>query len=798
LNAPNCVCIHAHFYQPPREDPWLESILWDAAAAPYHDWNECVHEQCYKPNVAARLLDGSGCIANINNNYRHISFNIGPTLHSWIAAHAPLLAEGILKADREALDELGAGGAVAQTYNHMIMPLSNDRDKRTQVKWGVADFIGRYERKPEGMWIPETAVDTASLEALAAEGIKFTILAPHQCASVRSPGGNWTRTPNGEGLDVTRPYFTTLPSGRKITLIFYYGSIAHDIAFGGLLDNGDVFADSLIRKLPRDGQPRLLTIATDGESYGHHHHFGEMALARVAQVLYNSSDVTLTNITAFLGNHPAEWECRISERTSWSCVHGIERWRSNCGCHTGGEPWWDQSWRKPLRDALDKIRDAIDEIYEDQLKPLCDSPWDLRDDAAELYLDDLTGLSAEEVRAKKRAFLAPRFCFSGADPAADRRILTLLEAQRMRMFMYTSCGWFFNDISGIETRQILAYAMRAVEHTRTVSGVDLEPDFLNDLKHVRGNAEELRTGFDVMEKTVFPNRRSIRDIAAMASLMKAEGDFYAFRISRDVKIYKSANMEMEVAEEEALDTRTLESWRGGAMVMAAGGLDDVCRLSEKGVPNRSEIWETFYVGDIFSITGYVEKNFELGPWRFADLTIDDKRKIAAERTRDAEREHAEYARTLLDENQRLLVQLKLMKVESTPFLASAGKLVYSRKMEELRDGAESILDLLMPGSKLESLMSEARGMGIDPFVSELAPGMELAFYDNLVRADERNDETAFAVLLELWRRAKALGITIDKWRLQNTAWGILEERAPAPSKALAEFAGELGLALPGR
>jgi hypothetical protein len=743
--------------------------------------------------MAARLLDGSGYIVSINNNYRHISFNIGPTLHSWIAAHAPLLAEGILKADREAAGALGAGGAVAQAYNHVIMPLANDRDKRTQVKWGVADFVSRYGRKPEGMWLPETAVDIASLEALAAEGIKFTILAPHQCASVRPPGGNWIRTPGGEGLDVTRPYFATLPSGRKITLIFYYGSVAHDIAFGGLLDNGDFFADSLLRKLPRDGEPRLLTIATDGESYGHHHRFGEMALARAAQVLYNSPDVTLTNITAFLGNYSAKWECEIAERTSWSCAHGVERWRSDCGCHTGGEAWWNQSWRKPLRDALDKIRDAVDEIYEDQLKPLCDSPWELRDDAIELYLNDLTGLSADETRAKKRAFLAERR--AGGN---DRRVLTLLEAQRMRMFMYTSCGWFFNDISGVETRQILAFAIRAIEHTRAVSGVDLEPDFLNALERAHGNTEELRSGLDVVKRAVFPNRRSISDVAAMASLMKAGRDFYAFKISRGVNVYRSANIEMEVTEEEALDTRTLESWRGGAVVTVSGGLDDVCRLSEKGVPNRSEMSEIFFAGDIFSVTEYVERNFELGPWHFADLTADDKREIARERTRAAEREHAEYARTILHENRRMLARLNSMKVETTPFLASAGKLVYSRKMEELRCTAESVLDLLRPGSELESLISEARGMGIDAPVSELAPGMEIAFYDNLVGAYERDDENAFDGLLELWKRTAALGIIIDKWRLQNAVWGMLEERASAPSKALLEFAGELGFALPDR
>jgi hypothetical protein len=748
--------------------------------------------------MAARLLDSNGHIAHIISNYSHLSFNVGPTLHRWIARHDPLLALGIMEADRRAGDALGAGGAIAQAYNHMILPLSADRDIKTQVKWGAADFEHRFRRKPSGMWLPETAADTRSLEALAAEGIGFTILAPHQCAAVRPPGGSWTETPGGEGLDVTRPYLMTLPSGRAITLVFYHGGIAHDIAFGGLLDSGDFFAESLIRELPRDDEPRLLMVATDGESYGHHHHFGEMALGRAAQLLCESSDLIMANAAAFLKRYPARWQCRIAENTSWSCAHGIERWRSSCGCHTGGEPWWDQSWRAPLRDALDRLRDNIDEIYDKEMKRFCDDPWALRDEAAALYLADGAAETetAEELKEVKRAFLRGR-C-GDLNPDDTVKVLSMIEAQRMRMFMYTSCGWFFNDVSGIETRQILAYAIRAAEHIRNVSGRDLEGKFLDDLREVRGNSTELPTAFEVVRQTVFPNRRTIRDIAAAASLLKADRLFYSFRIDRKVKRYQSANMDMDVSRMMVTDTRTLEEWVGNSMVITTGGLDDVCRLSEKALPDPSEVWRHFFVGDIFSISKFIEKEFEFGPWHFADLTADDRDIIVRERTKNAEKEHMEYAHNLLEDNQRLLVQLNLLHAGSESFLVTAGEFVYSRLADDLCAGSGSILEMLEHGSRLEELLSEAHNVGIYPKISVLAPKMEQAFYDNLIEADRKNDEKALRKLLEQWRRAVELAIGIDGWRLQNVVWGMLEEKTEAPSGTLLEFADELGFATPGK
>jgi hypothetical protein len=738
--------------------------------------------------MAARLLDGSGRIAHISSNYRHISFNVGPTLHRWIEEHDPLLDKGILKADSEAQDALGAGGAIAQAYNHIIMPLACERDIRTQVKWGVSDFLSRFGRRPEGMWLPETAVNTATLESLAEEGIAFTILAPHQCAAVRGKDGNWAETPGGLGLDVTKPYCVKLPSGRGITLIFYFGSVAHDIAFGGLLDSGDVFAESLKSKLPRDGEPCLLTVATDGETYGHHHHFGEMALARAAQVLYASSDVTLTNIAAFIRLFPAERECKIAENTSWSCAHGVERWRSDCGCHTGGEAWWNQAWRAPLRKALDKVRDRIDEIYEMEMKPLCDSPWELRDEAIALYLG---GQQAES----KRDFLEKRLGNIGDSNL--KKTLALIESQRMRMFMYTSCGWFFNDISGTETRQILSYASRAVEYALEVSGIDIEADFMNDLKMVRGNTAELPTAYDVMVKTVSPNRRTIRDIAAMASLMKSDKRYYAYGIERAVRRHSSANMDMEIAETAVTDTRTLETWHGGSIVLSTGGLDDVCRLTEKEVPDKAEVWKTFNTGDIFSISKFIEDKFELGPWHLSNLTYDDGRVIARVRTRNAEKEYMEYARTFLEENQRLLAHLHLMRVKSASLLTSVGEFVYTVMIERLCEKTGSALELLESGSELEELMEKARDMGVAPRLSSLAPDMESAFCDFFEDAYTKSDENALTKLLDKWKMAVRLGIVIDKWRLQNVVWKMLEKHAAELPGVLLEWAAEMGFSLPG-
>ena len=483
------ITIHGHFYQPPREDPWDGIIKYDATAAPAHDWNERVCAECYLPNSCAKLLREDGRIDSVSNNYEKLSFDFGPTLHSWLEGAEPALNSLITSCGERAL---------AQCYCHLIMPLASARDKKTQVLWGINDFRYRYGRKPEGMWLPECAVDTPTLEALAAEGIAFTILAPSQCRAVITSSGT-KLTPGGAGLDCSRPYLCELPSGRSISIFFYNTELARGIAFGRLLDNGDAFFDNAMR-LAADDDSRILLTATDGESYGHHHKFGEMALARLFKRMEQDNRVASPSLAEFLKKHPATDRCVIEEDTSWSCVHGIERWRSSCGCHTGGDPSWNQNWRAPLREAFNHLASVTDEIYENELSGWCD-PWQLRDEASELFLSGLPETAAEKAE-KTRAFISART----GDIAETEltRIAALLEMQRQRIFAFTSCAWFFNDISGVETRQAIMTAMRAAELAQKLSGREVIPQLLEDLSAVTGNTKDCPDAAFIAEQEALP------------------------------------------------------------------------------------------------------------------------------------------------------------------------------------------------------------------------------------------------------------------------------------------------------
>ncbi len=465
------VAIHGHFYQPPRENPWLNTIEKDISAAPFHNWNERVCSECYKPMSEAVILGSDGRIISTVNNYSHMSFNFGPTLHKWIEERYPALNRTITSSGER---------AIAQCYSHMIMPLASSLDKKTQVVWGIKDFAYRFGHNPEGMWIPETAVDTETLESLAKEGITFTILASNQCAAVEYDSV-WHEINGGEP-DTTLPYLCELPSGRTINIIFYNGRISHDIAFGGLLENGDRFYDSLINSMAVKDEDRILVAAVDGETYGHHHKFGEMALARLFTRLTENKDVDTPSIGDFLKKHPPLCRCKIKENTSWSCMHGIERWRSDCGCHTGGMDSWNGAWRAPLRAAFDNLAAKTDEIFDKYVSCFAD-PWILRNEAIHIYLADADSHKRKNLFAKE---------FLGAISEKEAaNVFSLLEAQRMRMFMYTSCAWFFNDISGVETRQAISYALRAAQITEAVSGADLTKSLVSDLYKVKGNTDKV-------------------------------------------------------------------------------------------------------------------------------------------------------------------------------------------------------------------------------------------------------------------------------------------------------------------
>jgi alpha-amylase/alpha-mannosidase (GH57 family) len=537
--ATRFLCVHGHFYQPPRENPWLETIEVQESAAPYHDWNERITSECYAPNGASRIQNKQNEIVRIVNNYSRMSFNFGPTLLSWLADFAPRTYRMILDADEASAERYGGhGSALAQVYNHIIMPLASERDARTQIRWGIVDFEHRFGRKPEGMWLAETAVSRSVLDLLAQEGIKFTILAPHQCARVRpltADGAEqavaWKETPNAT-VDSTHPYRILLDEGRSIAVFFYDGPASRAIAFEGVLNDGEQFARRMLDGLKSgSGVPQLAHVATDGESYGHHHKHGEMALSYALYWIEQNHLAQLTNYGEFLERFPPQWEAEVVEDTSWSCAHGVERWRSDCGCN-GGHAGWNQQWRGPLRDALDMLRDRTAPLAESVAEPLLKDLWAARDAYIHVVLDR----GADNVER----FLAAH---ATRNLSADERVtlFELLELERHTQLMYTSCGWFFDEISGIETVQIIAYAGRVLQLAAQLfgePGVALEAEFLRMLALAKSNVPEIGDGAEVYRRFVTGGRLELDNVGAhyaISSMFRSypdSGQIFCFDVRR--------------------------------------------------------------------------------------------------------------------------------------------------------------------------------------------------------------------------------------------------------------------------
>ena len=559
------VCIHGHFYQPPRENPWLETVETQETAAPYHDWNERICAECYATNGAARILNVKNLITRIVNNYARISFNFGPTLLSWLKENAPRTYRMILDGERRSRKTFGGhSSAMAQVYNHIIMPLASTRDRITQIRWGIADYRHHYGTAPEGMWLAETAADSESLELLAEHGIKFTVLAPHQCKRIRrltdeaaNGDAGWTNT-TGDTVDTTRPYLVRFSSGASIAVFFYNSPISRAIAFEGLLNSGENFAARLKAGFKDTAEPQLVHVATDGESYGHHHKHGEMALAYALRLLEEDTTVKLGNYASFLDQFPPTYECEIVEDTSWSCAHGVERWRSNCGCN-GGKPGFNQLWRAPLRKALDQLRDAVEPLTEQEGANLFKNVWEARDGYIDVVLD-------QSPQVVERFFRKHQ---SHALTVAERvRALELMEMQRHAQLMYTSCGWFFDDISGIETVQVIAYAARVLQLARQLFGVQaspLEPAFLARLATAKSNVPSAGNGALLYKEQVSCRQLGLEQVAAhyaissMFSSFAEETDLFCYRVWRDAwNIYASGRGRLALGRAKIVSAVTTE------------------------------------------------------------------------------------------------------------------------------------------------------------------------------------------------------------------------------------------------
>ncbi len=584
------VTIHGHFYQPPRENPYLDAIERQPSAAPFHDWNERIHHECYRPNAFARILNDRNELVGLVNNFEYISFNIGPTLMSWLEHYDGETYQRIINADRNSCKRLnGHGNAIAQAYNHIILPLANHRDKYTQIRWGKADFRSRFGRDPEGMWLAETAVDADTVKALVDEGIRFIILAPSQVQRCRplptehDPNPEWLEVGGGQ-IDPTQPYRCYVPGGDRhrdyLDVFFYDGPISRDMGFSETLNSSQTFAGRIGQAVRADRPSQLISVATDGETFGHHKPWREKALAYAASVEFPRRGWTVTNYAHYLSLRPPTWEAELKPVTAWSCSHGVDRWQDDCGCGGGGD--WTQAWRRPLRDALDNLRDRLITVYESAGSQLLRDPWAARD----AYIQVIRDRTLDNIQQFFAAHQArPLTKLEQVD------VLRLLEMQRHTLLMYTSCGWFFDELSRPEGVQILRYAARAIELAADVTGIQLEADFIKQLQAAPSNLDQYRDGADVYQQLVITNQITHHQVAAhyaMSSLFtsyaKQQRIYCYTAYQEDYQLQRIGALTLAVGQVQLTSEITRETIDLMFAVLHLGGWDFHCCI--RAFPGR--------------------------------------------------------------------------------------------------------------------------------------------------------------------------------------------------------------------
>ncbi|MDP8267025.1 MAG: DUF3536 domain-containing protein [Candidatus Aceula meridiana] len=626
------ICIHGHFYQPPRENPWLEAIEQQDSSYPYHDWNERITAECYAPNALARILGPYGKITNIINNYANISFNFGPTLLSWVEKNDNETYQAILRADKESQKIFsGHGSALAQCYNHMIMPLSNSRDKFTQIFWGIKDFEFRFGRKPEGMWLPETGVDLETLDILAEQGIKFTILAPRQAKRVRKLNDKRWKNVSDSKIDPRYPYQCTLASGRTIALFFYDGPISQGVAFEKLLMKGEYLADRMLNVFTSSEEDQLVHIATDGETYGHHQQKADMALAYCLDYIREKNLAKITIYGEYLESHPPRNEVEIHENSSWSCVHGVERWKNNCGCNSGMHWSWNQKWRAPLRGALDWLRDNAVQIFEEQMKSYVKDPWQVRND----YIDVILNRSEENV-----SLFFEKNQTHNLSSQERTKVFQLLELQRHAMFMYTSCGWFFDEVSGIETVQILQYAARVIQLIQEITDMRLEDTFINLLEKVPSNIAQYKDAKYVYENFVKPGVLSLLRVGvhyAISSLSKQPNErkhLYCYTVQDEVYDFTElGKQKLSVGKTKIISDITEEEATIVFAVLYLGDHNFIAGVKIFNGENdflkeaSDKLKETFKKSDIAGTISLIENYFDKSHYSLWHLFKDEQTKV---------------------------------------------------------------------------------------------------------------------------------------------------------------------------
>jgi len=772
------VCIHAHFYQPPRENAWLEAVEYQDSAYPYHDWNERVTAECYAPNSASRILDGDGRILQIVNNYSKISFNFGPTLLSWMEEKSPAVYEAILTADRESQRLFsGHGSAVAQAYNHMILPLATRQDKYTQILWGIRDFEKRFGRRPEGMWLPETAVDLQTLDVLTELGIKFTILSPYQAGRVRPLGGRAWRKVDGGRVDPSMAYAVRLPSGRAISVFFYDGPISRAIAFEDLLADGKRFSDRLLGAFS-DARtwPQLVHIATDGETYGHHRAYGDMALAFALHNIETSQQARLTNYAEYLEKHPPTQEAKIVGNTSWSCAHGVERWRSDCGCNSGGHAGWSQQWRAPLRQAFDWLRDTAAPRYEAEAKKLFENPWQTRD----AYIDVILDRSRENIirfmTAQAKRELSQAETVTG---------LKLLELQRYLMLMYTSCGWFFDDLSGIETVQVIQYAGRALQLAGQLFSDDgLAAPFLELLAQARSNLPEQGDGRSIYERYVQPAMVDLEKVGAhyaVSSLFAEYGQsthIYCYDVEKmDYRTSRQGKVRVVLGQASVTSEITWESDQVtfGVLHLADHSVIGGVRQYQGEGAYRTldqELDQSLVSGDLAELVRLIDKNFSSGTYTLRLLFRDEQRKILGIILEEATNEARAMYRNFTDEHAHLIRFVTDLGVPLPRRFALAVDFTLNSDLLDAFSAEE--VDL----AKSKAILEEIRRTGVTPD----AVTLEFALRRTIERLFTRfvanpTEPGLLQRLLETIALVITLPFQVRLWEAQNTYYAMMRTTA---------------------
>jgi alpha-amylase/alpha-mannosidase (GH57 family) len=788
------VCIHGHFYQPPRENPWLEAVEVQESAYPFHDWNERITEECYGPNARARILDGEGWITSIVDNYSRMSFNFGPTLLSWLEERQPGVYAAILESDRLSAARFGGhGSAMAQGYGHIILPLANERDRRTQAIWGVRDFERRFGRKPEGMWLPETAVNIGTLEALAEQGVRFTVLAPRQARRVRAKDRDgWEELGEG-GIDPSRAYEQLLPSGKSIAIFFYDGPISNAVAFERLLESGEKLSSRVLGGFDESRSwAQLAHIATDGETYGHHHKHGEMALAFALDQIERTEGVRLTNYGEFLERFPPTHLVEIAEDTSWSCAHGVERWKSDCGCNTGGHPEWSQAWRAPLRAALDWLRDAMAPKFEEAARPLLKDPWAARDDYISVVLDR----SPESVRAFFDRHRTRELC-----DEETTRALKLLELQRHAMLMYTSCGWFFDELSGIETVQVIQYAGRVVQLGEDLFGSSAEGEFLARLEQARSNIAEQGNGRQIYDRIVRPAMVDLSRVAAhyaISSLFEdheRESRVFSFdATSEDHSVASAGRARLAVGLARLTSRITRESGRFSYAVLHMG--DHVLNAGVRPFAGEdayrrlaTDARDAFDRADFPGVIRAMDGAFGGSGYTLASLFRDEQHGVMRLVLEPVLAEVDASYRQVYDSHAALMRFLARMSMPIPRRLRTAAQFVLNGELQK------QISDPEPRPERIRQILEEARSQGVPLDDVTLGYAMRRAVERSAARWREAPESIdALRALDELVAVARELPFYVELSRVQNTAHEIMgvtlhsvRERASAGDPGGAEW-----------